>query len=136
MWNAGKTVTFLIDPEGTKYILHASPDKLTADAGLVNPHVTATYPDGWYLKTEILNEDLHLLPDRYNTPSKIYPKSTAQPGMRAKFESISCGYAIVQDSAGNSFHRLTNEKGAPRDLKPLFWVRSLHLKKYYLAFQN
>jgi hypothetical protein len=59
----------------------------------------------------VLSADLHLSPTPDDSTS-----STVVPGSRAVMGSYPCGYALLQDSKGNAYHRMKTTTGAP--MKP------------------
>jgi hypothetical protein len=72
---------------------------------------TPTYPPGWWIKTDLLQEDLVLTPDSDDLSAPVRPNG------RVPFGQYSCGYVIVTDSAGNSFHRFHDASGLPESFK-------------------
>jgi hypothetical protein len=108
-WHANKTVSILSSPLGDQFILHATPDLETASSGKISG--SPTYPPGWTLKTEILQEEFLLTPEADDLSLPAIPNG------RVPFGKFSCGYVIVMDSAGNSFHRFRNASGLPNSFQ-------------------
>lgn len=104
-WHAKKAVTLLNSPDGDQFILHATSNLESARAGKING--TPRYPVGWFVTTRILDSDFLLRPEPNDSLSSVIPNG------RIPFGNYSCGYVIVTDSAGNSFHRITNAAGLP-----------------------
>ncbi len=110
IWNAGKPVTFLLDTQWNEYIMHATPSPEASKAGMLagNP----TYPKGWTIVKKTLTESLSLRPAPNNSTAPV------KAGGMMPFGDFACGYAMVQDSAGNAFHRyFTATTDAPPDLR-------------------
>jgi hypothetical protein len=108
-WQANKSVTILTSPLGDKFILHATPNLASATLGRISG--APIYPPGWWIRTQLLDEDLVLSPEMDDL------SASALPNGRVPFGQYSCGYIIVTDSAGNSFHRYHNVSGLPESFR-------------------
>ena len=130
LWRKGRVVTILTSPLGDEYILHATTEAENAKRGRISGK--AVYPHNWVVSTRILEEDLQITPEPDDSSS--FPFSI---GGRSPFGEYPCGYALIQDSVGNAYHRIKNVSGAPEGINQLLFgltppeiFGAIHILKY------
>merc|ERR1711860_159678 len=81
------------------------------------PAGDAKIPEGWTRETQTLDSEFTLTPDPPESGSEP-PNSEKQ----AEFGSFACGFALVQDSQGNAYHRIVTTTGNSNILPQLHLI--------------
>ena len=105
VWKNGTKVATIVDPDGNLYFMSSTKDSENAQNGM--PVGNVTLPVGWVRSSLILNETMDLLPDPSNSTEGNKP--TVEENLA--FGDYSCGYALIQDAAGNIYHRVKTTTG-------------------------
>lgn len=103
VWDANMSVNILTDPDENQYIMTATMTEDNAASGV--PVGAAKLPPGWTRETMMLAEDLELVPT---------PEESSMGQFREQqhpFGEYPCGYAVLQDFAGNLYLRFVTTNG-------------------------